>query len=226
MPSLHKGYGPGLAGTAGNALASVVPMPGDVNAARIGAARWQTKVRMKPDGVSPAAVVITDALVYTHTGGGVTAYSIADGKVKWQGKKVVGNYMKPADIFVVGGKVWVGGQGVPKSFDALTGEPDTPLTQKMLGPMQHDRCYRNFITETYFINSKTGDKVFIAGRRVQFPVDKFEELKAGCEGKSGGVLWMASAKDGSKLAEYKLDSPPAWDGLAAAEGTVQCLVGR
>ena len=38
--------------------------------------------------------------------------------------------------------------------------------------------------------------------------------RAGC----GGVLWAASAVDGSKLAEYTLDVLPAWDGMAAAYG--------
>ncbi len=38
------------------------------------------------------------------------------------------------------------------------------------------------------------------------------------QGRLGGVLWAASAVDGSKLAEYKLDVLPAWDGMAAAYG--------
>ena len=33
-----------------------------------------------------------------------------------------------------------------------------------------------------------------------------------------GILWAASASSGEKLAQYKLDAPPAWDGLAAANG--------
>jgi hypothetical protein len=34
----------------------------------------------------------------------------------------------------------------------------------------------------------------------------------------GGILWAASASTGEKLAQYKLDAPPAWDSLAAASG--------
>jgi hypothetical protein len=34
----------------------------------------------------------------------------------------------------------------------------------------------------------------------------------------GGVLWAASASTGEKLAQYTLDAPPTWDGLAAAGG--------
>jgi len=38
------------------------------------------------------------------------------------------------------------------------------------------------------------------------------------EGRTGGTIWVASATDGSKVAEYKIDSPVVWDGLAAANG--------
>jgi hypothetical protein len=57
--------------------------------------------------------------------------------------------------------------------------------------------------------------LFVAGTPVEFPED---DLAAGYEGRLGGVLWAASAETGEKLAEYKLDAPPAWDGLAAAGG--------
>ncbi len=42
--------------------------------------------------------------------------------------------------------------------------------------------------------------------------------EAAYEGKKGASLWAVSAEDGSKLAEYRLDSPPAFDGLIAAGG--------
>jgi hypothetical protein len=35
---------------------------------------------------------------------------------------------------------------------------------------------------------------------------------------SSGTLWVASATNGQKLAECRLDSPPAWDGMAEADG--------
>ncbi|MFZ5831332.1 MAG: PQQ-binding-like beta-propeller repeat protein, partial [Planctomycetota bacterium] len=60
-----------------------------------------------------------------------------------------------------------------------------------------------------------GDVVFVAGTPVIFPED---DLAAAYEGRMGGVLWAASTADGEKLAEYKLDAPPTWDGLAAANG--------
>jgi len=60
-----------------------------------------------------------------------------------------------------------------------------------------------------------GETLFVAG-----PPDVLdpEDPYAAFEGRKGGVLWAVSADDGKKLAEYKLDSPPAFDGLIAAGG--------
>jgi len=41
---------------------------------------------------------------------------------------------------------------------------------------------------------------------------------AAMEGKKGGLLWVLSASDGKRLAEYRLEAPPVFCGLAAAEG--------
>jgi hypothetical protein len=57
--------------------------------------------------------------------------------------------------------------------------------------------------------------LFIAGTPVTFPKN---DLSKAYDGRMGGVLWVASAEDGKKLAELKLDAPPAWDSLAAADG--------
>jgi hypothetical protein len=38
------------------------------------------------------------------------------------------------------------------------------------------------------------------------------------EGRDGASLWVGSADGGSKLAEYRLDALPVWDGMAAIEG--------
>jgi hypothetical protein len=59
------------------------------------------------------------------------------------------------------------------------------------------------------------DVLFVAGTPVEFPEN---DLAKAYEGRMGGVLWAASAADGAKLAEYKLDAPPVWDSLAAADG--------
>jgi hypothetical protein len=44
------------------------------------------------------------------------------------------------------------------------------------------------------------------------------EQAAALEGKRGAKLWAVSAADGQVLAEQSLDSPPVFDGMAAAQG--------
>jgi outer membrane protein assembly factor BamB len=60
-----------------------------------------------------------------------------------------------------------------------------------------------------------GDKLFMAGTPDVVPED---DPYAAFEGREGARLWVVSAKDGAKLAEYPLDSLPAFDGLIAASG--------
>jgi outer membrane protein assembly factor BamB len=43
---------------------------------------------------------------------------------------------------------------------------------------------------------------------------------AAVEGRRGGVLQARSVADGSMLAEYRLDAPPVYDGMAVAGGRV------
>jgi hypothetical protein len=80
--------------------------------------------------------------------------------------------------------------------------------------------------------AKAGDVLFVAGTPVAFPES---DLAKAYEGRMGGVLWAASTADGRKLAEYKLDAPPVWDSLAAAngclflcttDGRVHCFAGE
>ena len=46
------------------------------------------------------------------------------------------------------------------------------------------------------------------------------EQDSAWRGKRGGLLWVFSAEDGEKLAEYKTDSIPVSDGMSVAEGRV------
>jgi len=64
---------------------------------------------------------------------------------------------------------------------------------------------------------------------------KLAQQSAALQGEAGALLWAVSASDGTKLAEYELDSPPAWDGMATAngrlylamvDGKVLCFAGR
>ena len=57
--------------------------------------------------------------------------------------------------------VWIGGKNQPTAHDPETGEIIKTLDQAATGPMGHDRCYRNLITQKYFINSKTGGADFL-----------------------------------------------------------------
>ncbi len=45
-----------------------------------------------------------------------------------------------------------------------------------------------------------------------------QEALAAWNGKKGGILRAVSCEDGEKLAEYKLDAPPVFDGIIAANG--------
>jgi len=61
----------------------------------------------------------------------------------------------------------------------------------------------------------TDERVFVAGPPdVIDPVDPLGAF----EGRLGGMLWVFSSDKGEKLAEHELDSPPVFDGMAAAGG--------
>ena len=60
-----------------------------------------------------------------------------------------------------------------------------------------------------------GDNLFLAGRPNKFPED---DIFKGIEGRMGGLLVVASKKDGKELARYDLADVPTWDGMSAADG--------
>ncbi len=60
-----------------------------------------------------------------------------------------------------------------------------------------------------------GGTLFVAGPPDVVPDD---DPYAAFDGRKGAVLRAVAASDGSKLAEMKLDSPPVFDGLIAADG--------
>jgi outer membrane protein assembly factor BamB len=77
-----------------------------------------------------------------------------------------------------------------------------------------------------------GSTLFVAGTAdVVDPDDPWSAI----DGRRGGVLWAVSTAGGKKLAEYPLESPPVFDGIAAAggrlyisntNGDVVCLAGE
>ncbi len=128
---------------------------------RTGGNHWIVEKEMKSgDGTSPNTVVLSDATVYAQEGKKLFAYSLADGKELWSAP-IAGNYEKSADLFLAAGCVWTGGVKQPTAYDPQTGRKLRTIRQRMTGPMGHDRCYRNFITERYYINSKTGGADFL-----------------------------------------------------------------
>jgi outer membrane protein assembly factor BamB len=64
---------------------------------------------------------------------------------------------------------------------------------------------------------------------------KIHEQRDALEGKKGAMLWALSIANGKKLAEYNLETTPAWDGMAAAygklyltttDGQILCFAGQ
>lgn len=121
-------------------------------------------------GTTPNTVVIADDKVFAvesmpttriaaYAKDTIYAYSLKDGRELWQAP-VAGNYEAPADVFYVNGALWIGGDN-PTRLNVESGAVIKKIVQKMTGPMGHDRCYRNHITERYFINSKTGGADFL-----------------------------------------------------------------
>ncbi len=62
--------------------------------------------------------------------------------------------------------------------------------------------------------------------------EQLARQSAALEGKEGALLWAVNTSNGEKLATFKLDSPPVWDGMSAARnklflatlsGQVLCL---
>ncbi len=85
----------------------------------------------------------------------------------------------------------------------------------VLGIVTSEKLWSSSIPLTGKAIALANDVLFVAGTPVVFPEN---DLGKAYEGRMGGILWAASASTGEKLAQYALDAPPAWDGLAAANG--------
>jgi len=93
-------------------------------------------------------------------------------------------------------------KGVPQTRKSAFGGPKEYLWTQRLAVLVRALVLAN-------------DTLFLAG-----PPDIFscDEPAAALEGKKGGLLCLLSATDGKELAKYDLDSPPVFDGMAAAGG--------
>jgi hypothetical protein len=140
--------------------------------ARTGEIRWRAEHndliptdQKAPNNVQPT-LVLSDDMLFCSTHNQVRAFPLKDGHPAWTAKNSL-NYMKSSDVFLAQGLVWT---GLMNGHDPKTGRIVRTLEQKMRGPMSHDRCYRNRITEQYLINSKTGGSDFIRlDGRGEFP---------------------------------------------------------
>jgi len=127
-----------------------------------------------PFGIA-VSLVLSDRAAYLADSEQLRAFRLADGKALWS-QPVTINHHKAPDVFLANGLVWAaaysGSTGRPapelgltrmgvNGFDPETGKPVKQIDQTMLGPMGHDRCYRNRITTRYYINSVTGGSDFL-----------------------------------------------------------------
>lgn len=75
--------------------------------------------------------------------------------------------------------------------------------------------WQNRVPVSFTAMVLAGKKLFAAG--APDVVDPKDPLAA-LEGRKGAGLWVISADNGDKMAEYQLDSPPVFDGMAGTDG--------
>jgi len=138
---------------------------------------WRVPVPIRLEGPSGIAValVLSRRAAYIADSKTLRAFRLSDGKALWNAPITI-NHHKPPDLFLAGGLVWAqaysGSIGRPapdlglnrmgvNGYDPETGKLVKAIDQTMVGPMGHDRCYRNRITVKYYINSVTGGSDFL-----------------------------------------------------------------
>ncbi|MCX7886478.1 MAG: PQQ-like beta-propeller repeat protein, partial [Verrucomicrobiae bacterium] len=102
------------------------------------------------------------------------------------------------------------------------GRPDEPIDNpafgldKMTGYTRAEPpVWKEWVPVRIRAMVKAADVLFVAG-----PPDDFDEKDpyGPFEGRKGARLWAVATRDGKKLAEWTLDTPPVFDGLIAAQG--------
>jgi outer membrane protein assembly factor BamB len=127
-----------------------------------------------PNGIA-VSLVLSDRAAFLADSQRLRAFRLADGKALWSQPATI-NHHKAPDVFLANGLVWTSSYDADKGkpapalgldkmgsngFDPETGKLVKHLEQAMTGPMGHDRCYRNRITTSYYINSATGGSDFL-----------------------------------------------------------------
>ena len=130
------------------------------------------------------ALVLSDKAAFLADGKQLRAFRLSDGKLLWSVPDTF-NHHKAPDVFLTGGLVWVSGYNANKgqtapelnlnfvgvnAYDPETGKLVKQIPQQMTKPMGHDRCYRNRITDSYYIDSATGGSDYLRfGTGTEFP---------------------------------------------------------
>ena len=142
-----------------------------------GEALWRVPAPIVLRGPSGIAVslVLSERAAYVADSTQLRAFRLANGEALWTTPVTI-NHHKAPDVFLAGGLVWAAaydasvGKPAPaigldrvgvNGFDPETGKLVKQIDQTMVGPMGHDRCYRNRITTRYYINSVTGGSDFL-----------------------------------------------------------------
>ena len=129
------------------------------------------------------------------------------------------NGVKPVEGKFKGGMQFAGGKGGGKkpaargSFVRRKWETDIPLYARAMA----------LAGKTLFVagppdlidEEETFKKIMEKDPKV---AEELLRQNEALQGEQGGILWVVDAASGKKLAEVKLKSLPAWDGLAAANG--------
>ena len=102
-------------------------------------------------------------------------------------------------------------------FAGVLGPAQAP-PQEGLKPTQYAEMWRVHIPITGKAIAMAGDALYVAGEPMQFEDPSYSNYVDAYGGRLGGRLLVVSAKDGERLAQYELEAPPAWDGMAAANG--------
>lgn len=142
-----------------------------------GESQWRVPAPIElkgPHGIA-VSLVLSNQAVYLADSAQLRAFRLADGRSLWTTPATI-NHHKAPDVFLADGLVWAAaynastGKPAPNlkldrlgvnGFDPLTGQLVKQIDQTMAGPMGHDRCYRNRITERYYINTVTGGSDFL-----------------------------------------------------------------
>jgi len=98
------------------------------------------------------------------------------------------------------------------SFDAVKGKYRLFADDRQTGLK---RAWTSEIPIRVTAMVATANTLFVAGTPHQYDPD---DPWASYEGRRGGRLRAVSKETGQTLAEFKLDSPPVWDGMAATHG--------